>query len=196
MSRLTHLSTYDPRSGRLNVIIETPKGSRNKFDYEENDNLFVLGKVLPPGHVFPYDFGFVPSTRAQDGDPLDVLLLMDEAAYPGILVKAQLIGVVEGEQADGGDKIRNDRLIAVCAKCQTYHGVRLLKDLPGSLLDGIENFFVSYHALDDKRWKLLGHHGPAHAEELVRAAEEHYRQMQADSDTSKPKKKAKKILKK
>src|SRR5581483_718248 len=77
----------------LQVIVETPKGSRNKYKFEPKLGMFVLGKVLPDGMVFPYDFGFVPSTMADDGDPLDVLLLMDEPAFPGCLIESHVIGV-------------------------------------------------------------------------------------------------------
>ncbi|HEX8201166.1 MAG TPA: inorganic diphosphatase, partial [Isosphaeraceae bacterium] len=92
------LGAFAVKTGELNVIIETPKGSRNKFDFDEELGLFKLGGVLPAGAVFPYDFGFVPATRGGDGDPLDVLVLMDEPAFVGCLVPARLIGVIEAEQ--------------------------------------------------------------------------------------------------
>src|SRR5579871_5314832 len=92
-----NLGAWDVDSGRLNVIIETPKGSRNKFDFNHRQGLFELGKVLPTGMAFPYDFGFVPGTRAPDGDPLDVLVLMDEPAFSGCKVLCRLIGVIEEE---------------------------------------------------------------------------------------------------
>src|SRR5687768_1900762 len=118
------LSTYDEDSGTINVIIETPKGSRNKYEYDEKFGLFVLNEVLPAGASFPFDFGFVPSTKGEDGDPLDVLVLMDEAAYPGVLVPARLIGVIEAEQTEGGKTERNDRLIAVAENSHTHREVR------------------------------------------------------------------------
>jgi inorganic pyrophosphatase len=80
----------------LQVIIETPKGSHNKYSFDEEQNIFVLRAALPSGMVFPYDFGFVPQTLADDGDPLDVLVLMDMPAFPGCAVVARLIGVIEG----------------------------------------------------------------------------------------------------
>ncbi|HEX8920029.1 MAG TPA: inorganic diphosphatase, partial [Pyrinomonadaceae bacterium] len=85
-NNLVNLGVYDSESDELNVIIETPKGSRNKFNYDERHQLFKLGGVLPLGAVFPFDFGFIPSTLGGDGDPLDILLLMDEPAFPGCLV--------------------------------------------------------------------------------------------------------------
>src|SRR5215211_5913119 len=84
----------------VNVVIETPQGRRSKFTYNEKLKIFELSKVLPAGMVFPYDFGFVPNTEGEDGDPLDVLVLMDEPVFTGCLVQARLIGVIEGEQTE------------------------------------------------------------------------------------------------
>ena len=84
------------------VVIETPKGSPNKLTFEPRYGTFVLKGVLPAGAVFPFDFGFVPSTRADDGDPLDVLVLMDAPVYPGCIVPSRLIGVIEAEQTEEG----------------------------------------------------------------------------------------------
>ena len=154
--------------GELNVIIETPKGSRNKFDYDEETGLFKLGGVLPAGASFPFDFGFVPSTVGGDGDPLDVLVLMDEPAFTGCLVRVRLVGVVEAEQTErDGETMRNDRLIGVAAESRLLKGVRTLKGLGPALLDEIEHFFVSYNDFKGKRFKPLGRFGPKKATELV-----------------------------
>jgi Inorganic pyrophosphatase len=93
------------------VVIETPKGSPNKLTFEPRYGTFVLKGVLPAGAVFPFDFGFVPSTCADDGDPLDVLVLMDAPVYPGCIVPSRLIGVIEAEQTEEGETERNDRLL-------------------------------------------------------------------------------------
>ena len=140
----------------LQVIVETPKGSRNKFSFDPDQHIFSLKKVLPAGMVFPYDFGFLPSTLADDGDPIDVLLLMDEPAFPGVLVPSRLIGVIEGEQIDGKKKIRNDRLVAIAEANHMYANVRKLSDLPKQFLHELEDFFVNYHRLEGKTYKLLG----------------------------------------
>jgi inorganic pyrophosphatase len=84
----------------VKVIIETPKGSRNKFKYDPALRMFKLSKVLPEGMVFPYDFGFVPSTKGDDGDPVDVLVLMDEPTFPGCLLECRLVGVLEAGQEE------------------------------------------------------------------------------------------------
>src|SRR4051794_16686563 len=125
LTDLTKLSAWDADEGGVNVVIETPKGSRNKFAYDPASRLFELKKVLPRGIAFPFDFGFIPSTLAEDGDPLDVLVLMDEPAFPGCKVRCRLVGVIEAEQTEKGKKtLRNDRLIAVAGECHEDRHVR------------------------------------------------------------------------
>jgi inorganic pyrophosphatase len=159
----------------LQVVVETPAGSRNKFAFDPDQCVFALKKVLPAGMTFPYDFGFLPRTLAPDGDPIDVLLLMDEPAYPGCLVPSRLIGVIEGEQIDGKKKIRNDRLIAVANANHMYANVRRLKDLPGKWLDELQVFFVNYHHLEGKKYNLLGCKGTDAAYTLIKKAEKNAR---------------------
>ena len=113
MNPYSRLQPFDRKSGALNVVIDTPKGSRNKFAWDEELELFSLTGVLPAGAVFPYDFGFIPNTRGGDGDPLDVLIVMDEPAFVGCLVSCRLLGVIEAKQTEEGRTERNDRLIAV-----------------------------------------------------------------------------------
>ncbi|MBA2340174.1 MAG: inorganic diphosphatase [Pyrinomonadaceae bacterium] len=167
-SVFTNLETYDAESGDLNVIIDTPKGSRNKFEFNEKYALFSLGGVLPAGAVFPFDFGFVPSTLGGDGDPLDVLVVMDEPAFVGCLVPSRLIGVIEAEQTEEGKTERNDRLIAVASGSRVHREVRSLEDVSAQLVEEIEHFFVSYNAAKDKEFKPLGRFGPERAEEIVK----------------------------
>jgi inorganic pyrophosphatase len=157
--------------GELNVIIEAPKGSRNKYAYEPDDGLFVLKAVLPAGAIFPYDFGFVPSTLAEDGDPLDVLVLMDEPAFPGCLVPSRLIGGIRAEQTErDGETTRNDRLITVAAKSYVHREVRSLDDLSATLLEEIEHFFVSYNEVRGKRFVATGRVDPEGALACVKEA--------------------------
>lgn len=167
MPCLTKLSTYDPEAGHLNVIVETPQGSRNKYDYDDDVRLFRLHHVLPRGATFPFDFGFVPSTLGADGDPLDVLVLMDQPAFTGCLVHARLVGVIEAEQTEEGKTLRNDRLIAVAAASQTHSHIDSIDQLPGELLDEIEHFFASYNAMRDRRFKPIGRKGPDRAAALI-----------------------------
>jgi inorganic pyrophosphatase len=192
MPCLTKLNTYEAESGDLNVIIETPQASRNKYDYDDAVRLFHLHHVLPRGATFPFDFGFVPSTRGDDGDPLDVLVLMDQPAFPGCLVRARLIGVIEAELSEEGKTFRNDRLIAVAAASQTHSHIDSIEQLPGELLDEIEHFFVSYNAMRDRRFKPIGRKGPDRAAALV---QEGMRRLQ-NPQQPEPKEKKKKGKKK
>ena len=166
----TQLNPVDKEDGSLLVIIETPSGSRNKFAFDPEQEIFALRKVLPAGMVFPYDFGFLPRTKAGDGDPIDVLLLMDEPAYPGIAVKARLIGVMEGEQIEGKKKIRNDRLLAVSEATHRYSNIKSLGDLPKRWRAELEEFFVNYHSQEGKQYKLLGYKDEDVAMRLIKAA--------------------------
>jgi len=173
---LTELETFDPDSGEMYVIIETPRGSVNKFAYDPDNDLFRLKKVLPAGSVFPYDFGFIPSTLGEDGDPLDVMLFMDEPVYPGNLITARLIGVIEAEQTEEGKTLRNDRLIAVGSLSQDYRNVKELTDLDANLIAQIEHFFVSYNQMAGKKFKPLGRPNAKQAEKLLQEGRKRFQQ--------------------
>ena len=166
----TKLKPVD-KDGILQVIIETPKGSRNKYSFDPDQKIFSLKKVLPAGMAFPYDFGFLPRTLADDGDPIDVLLLMDEPAFPGCLISARLIGVIRGEQIDGKKRIRNDRLVAIAEANHMYANVKKLDDLPKHFVKELEDFFVNYHRLEGKRYKLLGCKEAGEAMRLIKQAQ-------------------------
>ena len=165
---LSHLDAYDPETNDVHVIIETPQGSRSKFSYDEEHGLFKLKKVMPLGSVFPFDFGFVPSTLGQDGDPLDVLILLDAPLFQGNLAVARLLGVIEAEQTErDGETMRNDRLIAVAACSQDHRNLQKLDDLEQTIISEIEQFFVSYNAQASKQFKLLGRGNPEQARKLI-----------------------------
>ena len=168
MADPTVLKPVDKQHGMLQVIIETPKGSRNKFAFDPDQRVFALRKVLPAGMSFPYDFGFLPRTLAPDGDPFDVLLLMDEPAYPGVMVRSRLLGVIEGEQVEGKKKNRNDRLLAVAEANHQYANIKTYRDLPQQFLHELEEFFVNYHRLSGKKYRVLGVRGADHARKLVK----------------------------
>ncbi|MGH9943064.1 MAG: inorganic diphosphatase [Pyrinomonadaceae bacterium] len=164
---LAELSAEASDAENVHVVIDTPKGSRNKYKLEEKLGVFMLGGVLPAGAVFPFDFGFVPSTEGGDGDPLDVLVLMDEPAFVGCVIEARLVGVIEAEQTDDEGTNRNDRLIAVAAKSRNHRDVRSLGQLSHNLVAEIEHFFVSYNQMKGKRFEPLGRGGPERAAEIV-----------------------------
>ena len=183
---LLSLEPFDDE-GRLNVVIETPRGSRNKYDYDEGTGLFRLAGVLPSGASFPFDFGFVPSTLGGDGDPLDVLVLMDEPAFTGCLVGVRLVGVVVAEQTErGGETERNDRLIGVAAESRLLRHVRALGSLSPALLKEIEHFFISYNQIKGKEFKPLGRFGPQKALKIVEEGVKLFRQSKKKSTSSKP----------
>jgi inorganic pyrophosphatase len=167
----TKLKPIEKKDGLLQVIIETPKSSRNKYSFDPDQEIFALKKVLPAGMTFPYDFGFLPRTIAGDGDPIDVLVLMDEPAFPGCLLRARLIGVIEGEQIDGKKRIRNDRLVAVAEANHRYANIKKIGDLPKQLLKELEEFFVNYHRLEGKEYRLLGCKGATEGERLIKQAQ-------------------------
>jgi inorganic pyrophosphatase len=167
----TILKPFNKRDQNLlQVVIETPKGSRNKYKFDPKLGGFKLSKTLPAGMDFPYDFGFVPSTEADDGDPIDVLLLMDESAFPGCIIDARLVGIIEGEQQGGGSPVRNDRLIAVAEANHMYSEIRDVADLSPKLRKELEEFFMNYHNIDGKKFKVLGCKGPKEADKMLRKA--------------------------
>lgn len=169
MADPTRLTPTDADDSKIiQVIIETPKGSRNKYAFDPEQKIFALKKVLPAGMAFPYDFGFVPSTLADDGDPVDVLVLMDEPAFPGCLLKCRIIGIIEGEQKGAKSKERNDRIVAVEQDNHSFADVKHIDDLGKAFLKELEEFFVNYHALTGKEYKILGAKGPGRARDLLR----------------------------
>jgi inorganic pyrophosphatase len=154
---------------QLQVIIETPRGSRNKIKYEPSEERFKLSKVMPEGMVFPYDFGFVPATKAEDGDPLDVLVLTDEPLFPGCLVDCRVVGAIEAEQQqqEESEIYRNDRLIAAATQSLLYSNIQELDDLSPIVLQQIKDFFVNYQRVRGVRVKILGHQGVERAHQIL-----------------------------
>jgi inorganic pyrophosphatase len=140
----------------INAVIETPRGSRNKYDYDHEYDFFRLKKVLPAGTSFPLDFGFIPHTRGEDGDPLDVLVIMDFTAVTGCVVECKVIGIIEAEQKEKKKKaVRNDRIIAVASESISYSDLKNMDDLNPQLLDDIIHFFEYYNEMEEKKFKVL-----------------------------------------
>jgi inorganic pyrophosphatase len=151
------------------AVIEASRGSRHKFKYRAAHRAFELSGVLPLGLTFPYDFGFVPSTLGDDGDPLDVLVLADEALPGGVVVPARVVGVIEAEQQDEGEAAaeRNDRLIAVADKARRYLDCNDIDDVAPNVLDEIEAFFAVFNAQKGGRFTALARRGADVAERLL-----------------------------
>lgn len=164
--RLSPRDSGDPTV--IQVIIETPKGSRNKYAFDPEQRIFALKKVLPAGMAFPYDFGFVPSTIAEDGDPTDVLVLMDEPAFSGCLLRCRVIGIIEGEQGKKKACERNDRIVAIEQANHSYAHVKHIKDLGKKFIAELEEFFVDYHRLSGKEYRILDVKGPGEAQKRIK----------------------------
>jgi len=169
---IANLPAVDEESGDVHAVIEAVKGTRNKFKFRPDRELFVHDSVLPAGATYPFDFGFVPSTKGEDGDPIDVLVLMDEPGFVGAVIPVRLIGAITAEQQEQGGAIeRNDRLIGVATKSVLYRDVKKLDQLPAPLIEQVEHFWISYNELKGKRFSPLGRVGPRAAMNLVRRAE-------------------------
>jgi inorganic pyrophosphatase len=166
---LGKLPAFDAETKLLNVVIETPRGSRNKYAWKPELGAFLLKKVLPVGHTFPFDFGFIPSTKGEDGDPLDVLVLQDSPTFAGCIVPVRLIGVIEANQTEEGKKERNDRLVAVCDRCDMYSDVKEIRDLPRQIWEQVEKFFISYNEQEGRKFEVLARRGASAARRLVKA---------------------------
>ena len=158
-------------SRTIEVVIETPKGSHNKLKWDARRGAFRLSHVLPIGMTFPFDFGFLPDTVSGDGDPLDVLILMDAPCPTGCLVDVRLIGVLEVQQREKtGKVVRNDRLVGVAAASTTHASTRELTDLAPAVLDEIEAFFGQYNRLEGKAFRVLHRRGARAAAAFAAAA--------------------------
>lgn len=154
--------------GIRDVVIETPRGCRNKYAYDEKAKAFRLKKVLPAGAVFPFDFGFLPGTKGGDGDPLDVLVILDEPAFPGCVVECRIIGALKALQSEKEGMERNDRLIGVAVASHTYHDIADIGDLNEQVRDEIRHFFISYNEQAGKRFEPKGWADAVEAESIIR----------------------------
>lgn len=168
LSHINHL--LDDERGTCRAVIETPKGSRSKYTYDAAVRAFELTGLLPAGMSFPLDFGFIPATLAEDGDPLDVLVIGDEPSAVGCFVTVRILGVIEAEQTEHGETVRNDRLVARVAKSISYGHAAHIDDLGALFVDHLGRFFVNYNALKGKGFKVLRVAGPERAAELIRQA--------------------------
>jgi inorganic pyrophosphatase len=154
------------------VVIETPRGSRNKYKLDEKSGRFKLSKIMPEGMVFPFDFRFFPGTRAEDGDSVDVLVLCEEPTFPDCQIDCRLAGVLLTRQVDKGDTQgkRNDRIIGIAQASVLFAEVKEIADLPSVLLQQVEDFFVNYQKVRDVQVTPLGRKGPESAKRIIEAA--------------------------
>jgi inorganic pyrophosphatase len=169
VSHLDRLPAHDD-DGNVLCVVEAPRGSRVKTRYEPKLGAIILGRPLPLGTHYPYDWGFVPSTRAADGDPIDVMVLHDAPTWPGVVIPSTLIGVVKIEETKRGKKQRNDRLIAVAVDAPRFDGLRDARKLEKRARDELAQFFLTITQFTDKKVALLGWDGPSAARRRLREA--------------------------
>lgn len=141
-----------PKPGLINVLIEIPKGSKNKYEFDKDMQAFALDRVLYSSVQYPYDYGFVPNTLADDGDPLDGMVMMDQPTFPGCVIAARPIGMLE--MIDGGD--RDEKILCVPDKDPRYANIKSLKDVPQHRLDELAEFFKTYKNLEKKVTEIRG----------------------------------------
>jgi inorganic pyrophosphatase len=166
----------------VHVVIETPRGSAAKLEYDPELQVFTLSKALMLGLTYPYDWGFVPSTKGEDGDPIDALVLHDAATAPGLVLKCKIIGVLEVLQSEKGKKsIRNDRLIAVPRDSHREKADKDARDLPKQVREEIEKFFIATDELEAKELKFLGWKSPKTGERLIESAVKTFKKMNSKS---------------
>ena len=162
------LSPFD--GDDLNVVIDTPRNSHNKYKLDKDTGFYKLATVLTAGHSFPFDFGYIPATKGEDGDALDVLVFMEEPAFVGCLVSCRIIGGIAAEQREDGKTKRNDRLMAAARSSVLYADVESCSDLSGKLLNQIEHFFISYNEAKGRKFTPLERFGPDKAVEIIKNA--------------------------
>lgn len=159
---------FNTEKNTINAVIETPKGSRNKYAYDKESDYFKLKKILPSGTVFPLDFGFIPHTIGGDGDPMDVLIIMEQPTYPGCVIECRVIGVIKAVQTEGKKQLRNDRIVAVAESSLDFEDLKSISDMNKNLLDDIIHFFEYYNSMEGRKFKLKETKGLQKAMELIR----------------------------
>jgi len=136
----------------VNAVIEVPKGSRNKYEYDKDKESFVLDRVLYSPVMYPADYGFIPKSTYYDGDPMDILVLMEHATFPGCIIESRPIGIMG--MIDGGDK--DYKILAVPVNDPRFEDINDINDIPKHLLKEIEHFFSVYKNLEGKKVEVLG----------------------------------------
>ena len=140
----------------VDVVVETPKGSKYKYKFDEEQNRFRVKKILPAGLAFPYDFGFIPGTKGDDGDPLDVMIIAEDSYLPGSVIECEIIGAIKARQSSDDETFRNDRIIGVPVMTKEKDEEVALEDFSKHKINELENFFIYYNKMEKKEFKPLG----------------------------------------
>jgi inorganic pyrophosphatase len=171
MNPIELCSTWVDGSRDVHVLVEAPAGSACKFRLDEATGTFRIARVLPLGLVFPYEFGSVCGTRAEDGDPLDCMVLLEAPTFAGCVLEARLVGIVEARERAGARWRRDDRLIAVARASRRFADVRSLAEL-GDRVDEIERFLVRQK---EEGFRAVARRGVAAARAAVARAHRRFR---------------------
>jgi inorganic pyrophosphatase len=169
---LASLAAFGP-DGSVHVVVECPRGSTVKLKYDAGLNAFTLSRPLVDGLSYPFDWGFVPSTRASDGDPVDAMILWDRTTFPGVVIACRLIGLLAVEQNSKqrpGTRERNDRVIAVPLSAPKFNALKEVRDVESRVREELEAFFAASVAFEGKDLKILQWAGASAAYDLVKAS--------------------------
>ena len=165
---IDRLPTFD-EDGNLHVVVESPRGSTLKYEYDPERGAFAVGRSLPVGIAYPFDWGFVPGTLAEDGDPVDAMVLHDRATYPGVLLKCRVIGVVDLVEKEDGAKQKNPRIIVTPAWEGSLSPWTDARKLPAPMRRELESFFLHVTFFTGKRVRITGWRGRNAALKEVRS---------------------------
>jgi inorganic pyrophosphatase len=171
MPTLDRLPTF-AGDGIFHVVVESPRGSAVKLKYSAKLGVMAITRPLPLGLRYPVDWGFVPSTAAPDGDPVDAAVFWDVATFPGVVIECRPLALIKVEQnrADGSGRNRNDRILALPVESRRNAGLTL-EMVPVRVRDELEHFFLGAAALEGKDPRILGWDGPDAVLELLRSSQ-------------------------
>jgi inorganic pyrophosphatase len=170
-----HELPHEDGEGKVRAVVEAPKGARVKTKWDPQLGAMLLGRPLPMGLAYPFDFGFIPGTRAEDGDPLDAVILSEDAStWPGVVVAVRLLGVLRIEQDGEKGRVRNDRLVTVPVELSRWAQLEEVRDLSRAMRDELEKFMLDTTFFTPKNARSLGYAGPSAARQLIRSAVREY----------------------
>ncbi len=159
------------RAMTIQVIVEIPKGSRNKYEYDKENKVIKFDRMLFSAVHYPSDYGFIIETLAQDGDALDALVLVWEATFPGCMIEAKPVGLFNMWDEKG----RDEKILCVPVQDPLWNHIRSLSDVPPHLLKEIEHFFSIYKELEKKKTGVEGWGDVDAAIRVIRKSQERYR---------------------